>query len=132
MHKNGTGPLADLNGDADAHTLTTALGAHPTDHATALGRYETVHLARVTPKQRAIYRSAAVLAPKRLSLATRNLAVRLWSGASDPSRPNAAQIAVYVGGCCTTRLTPTGWRHNLKSPETLQIPGESELRPTAK
>jgi 2-polyprenyl-6-methoxyphenol hydroxylase-like FAD-dependent oxidoreductase len=62
---------------AGAHTLATALAEHP-DHMAALGRYEAVHRARVTPKQRAIKSAAAVLVPKtRLGLATRNLVARL-------------------------------------------------------
>jgi 2-polyprenyl-6-methoxyphenol hydroxylase-like FAD-dependent oxidoreductase len=66
---------------AGAHTLATTLAAHPGDHATAFGRYETVHRARVTPKQRAVKRSSAILVPKtRLGLAARNLVARLWPG----------------------------------------------------
>jgi 2-polyprenyl-6-methoxyphenol hydroxylase-like FAD-dependent oxidoreductase len=66
---------------AGAHTLATALAEQPADLAAALARYETVHRARVVPKQRAINRSAALLVPKtRLGLATRNLAARLWPG----------------------------------------------------
>jgi 2-polyprenyl-6-methoxyphenol hydroxylase-like FAD-dependent oxidoreductase len=66
---------------AGAHTLAAALAEQPADHATAFGKYQTVHSARVTPKQRAIKRSAALLVPKtRLGIATRNLAARLWPG----------------------------------------------------
>ncbi|MTD57852.1 FAD-dependent monooxygenase [Amycolatopsis pithecellobii] len=61
---------------AGAHTLATALA-----DGGGLARYETVHRARVRPKQRGINRSAAMLVPKtRLGLATRNLAARVWPG----------------------------------------------------
>jgi 2-polyprenyl-6-methoxyphenol hydroxylase-like FAD-dependent oxidoreductase len=64
-----------------ADTLATALADHPTDHAAALRRYEATHRARVTPKQRAFRRSAALLVPKTaLGIATRNLAARVWPG----------------------------------------------------
>lgn len=67
---------------AGAHTLATALAAHPADRTAAFGHYEAAHRARVTTKQRAIKRSAALLVPRtRLGLATRNLAARLWPGA---------------------------------------------------
>jgi 2-polyprenyl-6-methoxyphenol hydroxylase-like FAD-dependent oxidoreductase len=66
---------------AGAHTLATALGEQPGDHAAAFDGYERAHRARVAPKQRAITRSAALLVPKtRLGLAARNLAARLWPG----------------------------------------------------
>ncbi|MFI9815973.1 FAD-dependent monooxygenase [Saccharothrix variisporea] len=66
---------------AGAHTLATALADHPSDHTAGFGRYESVHRARVTPKQRGLKRSAALLVPKtRLGLATRNLAARLRPG----------------------------------------------------
>ncbi|WAL64139.1 hypothetical protein ORV05_24565 [Amycolatopsis cynarae] len=51
------------------------------DHAAAFRRYETIHRARVTPKQRAIKLSAALLVPKtRFGLEVRNLGARLWPG----------------------------------------------------
>ncbi|HKN55365.1 MAG TPA: FAD-dependent monooxygenase [Amycolatopsis sp.] len=66
---------------AGAHTLAIALGERPSDHAAAFGEYETVHRARVMPKQRAVKVSAALLVPKtRFGLATRNLAAWLWPG----------------------------------------------------
>ncbi|WP_329494308.1 FAD-dependent monooxygenase [Kitasatospora herbaricolor] len=65
---------------AGAHTLAAALAEHPADHAAALARYEAAHRARVTPKQRGIKRSAALLVPAtRLGLGARNLAARLGS-----------------------------------------------------
>ena len=61
---------------AGAHTLAEALAAHP-DVPTALGRYETVHRARVAPRQRGVGRAAGLLVPRtRLGLAARNLAAR--------------------------------------------------------
>ncbi|MET9617745.1 FAD-dependent monooxygenase [Kitasatospora indigofera] len=65
---------------AGAHTLAAALAAHPADPAAGLARYEAAHRARVTPRQRGIKRSAALLVPAtRLGLGTRNLAARLGS-----------------------------------------------------
>ena len=66
---------------AGAHTLATALADRPADHAAPFGQYETVHRARITPKQRAVNCSAALLVSKtRFGLAARHLAARLWPG----------------------------------------------------
>ena len=66
---------------AGAHTLATALAARPAHYAAALGQYEAIHRARVTPKQRAVNRSAALLVPRaRFGLAARSLIARLRPG----------------------------------------------------
>ncbi|MER7848089.1 FAD-dependent monooxygenase [Kitasatospora sp. NPDC096077] len=63
---------------AGARTLAEALAGHLADPASALRRYEQAHRARVTPKQRAMRRSAALLVPATtLGLTARNLAARL-------------------------------------------------------
>ncbi|MEV7601181.1 FAD-dependent monooxygenase [Kitasatospora sp. NPDC089797] len=63
---------------AGAHTLADALAQRPGDPAAALAHYEQTHRARVTPRQRAMRRSAALLVPATtLGLTTRNLAARL-------------------------------------------------------
>ncbi|MFJ9694410.1 FAD-dependent oxidoreductase [Kitasatospora sp. NPDC101183] len=63
---------------AGAHTLAEAVASRLGDPAQALRRYEQTHRARVTPKQRALRLSAALLVPStRFGLATRNLAARL-------------------------------------------------------
>ncbi|MCX5209890.1 FAD-dependent monooxygenase [Kitasatospora sp. NBC_00240] len=65
---------------AGARTLAAALAEHPAAPAAALARYEAEHRARVTPKQRGIKRSAALLVPAtRFGLGARNLAARLRS-----------------------------------------------------
>ncbi|MFI6154331.1 FAD-dependent oxidoreductase [Kitasatospora sp. NPDC051170] len=66
-----------------AHTLAEALADQLANPTAALARYEEAHRARVTPKQRAFRRSAALLVPStRLGLATRNLAARLLPSGS--------------------------------------------------
>ena len=66
---------------AGAHTLATALADRPADYAAAFGQYEAVHTARVTPKQRAVNRSAPLLVPRaRFGLAARSPVARLWPG----------------------------------------------------
>ncbi|TDP96474.1 FAD-dependent oxidoreductase [Labedaea rhizosphaerae] len=66
---------------AGAHTLAASLAEQPADHAEALRHYESVHRARVKPKQRGVHLSAAVLVPKtRFGIAARNLVAKVVPG----------------------------------------------------
>jgi 2-polyprenyl-6-methoxyphenol hydroxylase-like FAD-dependent oxidoreductase len=71
---------------AGAFTLASALAAHPADHATAFGRYESQHRTLVDPKQRNVGRTMALLIPKtQFGIATRNLAARVWLSRRAPA-----------------------------------------------
>jgi 2-polyprenyl-6-methoxyphenol hydroxylase-like FAD-dependent oxidoreductase len=63
---------------AGAFTLAEALAAYPSDHATALRRYESEHRMLVNPKRRTMRSAVAVLVPKtRPGIGARNLVARL-------------------------------------------------------
>jgi 2-polyprenyl-6-methoxyphenol hydroxylase-like FAD-dependent oxidoreductase len=63
---------------AGAFTLAESLVAEPTDHATALRRYESAHRTLANPKERTVRQALAVLIPKtRPGIAVRNLVARL-------------------------------------------------------
>jgi 2-polyprenyl-6-methoxyphenol hydroxylase-like FAD-dependent oxidoreductase len=75
---------------AGAATLAEALAATPTDHRTALRRYEFEHRRLVDPKQRNVNQAAAVLIPAtRRGIAARNAVTRLWPVATLALRAKA-------------------------------------------
>lgn len=63
---------------AGAYSLATALAQHPDDHVAAFARYESLHRARVMPKQRGMKWMAALLVPKtKFGITARNLVARV-------------------------------------------------------
>ncbi len=64
---------------AGAFTLAEALAASPSDHRSALRRYEAGHRILVEPKQRNVALGSALLIPAtRRAILVRNLSTRLW------------------------------------------------------
>jgi hypothetical protein len=83
-----------------AFTLADELAATPTEHPSALRRYEATHRTLVDPRQRNVARAAGLLIPAtRRGILTRNLATRLWP---------AAAAAGWLGSRLGSRRGPAG------------------------